>query len=195
MIKFNKVDFVGSHKDIEKMPKDGLPEVAFLGRSNVGKSTLLNNLCRVTIAQTSSTPGKTKLLNFFRIDNLFYLVDMPGYGYAKIPKEMKKEWDGNIEGYLANRKELKIAVMLLDIRREPGEHDMMIHNWLKQLKDVIPIYVLTKVDKLKASEINKNKAIIAKALFVSQLDFILYSSTKNVGRKELLARLSGLFGV
>ena len=183
------IDFCGSFTQLEKMPKDKLPEIAFIGRSNVGKSSLINNLCNRKIAKTSSTPGKTQLINFFKINKKFYLVDLPGYGYAKVTPEVKKKWEAFIDIYLQKRETLKAVFLLLDIRREPNEHDRMLIFWVKSLSAVSelrPVYVLTKADKLGRSAIAKSKAEIAKALFVSQHEMFVHSSVSGDGKKELL---------
>ena len=182
------IDFCGSFTQLEKMPKDKLPEIAFIGRSNVGKSSLINNLCNRKIAKTSSTPGKTQLINFFKINKKFYLVDLPGYGYAKVTPEVKKKWEAFIDIYLQKRETLKAVFLLLDIRREPNEHDRMLISWVKSLSAVSelrPVYVLTKADKLGRSAIAKSKAEIAKALFVSQHEMFVHSSVSGDGKKEL----------
>lgn len=183
------IDFCGSFTQLDKMPKDKLPEIAFIGRSNVGKSSLINNLCNRKIAKTSSTPGKTQLINFFKINKKFYLVDLPGYGYAKVTPEVKKKWEAFIDIYLQKRETLKAVFLLLDIRREPNEHDRMLISWVKSLSAVSelrPVYVLTKADKLGRSAIAKSKAEIAKALFVSQHEMFVHSSISGDGKKELL---------
>lgn len=183
------IDFCGSFTQLEKMPKDRLPEIAFIGRSNVGKSSLINNLCNRKIAKTSSTPGKTQLINFFKINRKFYLVDLPGYGYAKVALDVKKKWEAFIDIYLQKRETLKAVFLLLDIRREPNDHDKMLTSWIKSLSstsDLRPVYVLTKADKLGRSAIAKNKAEIAKALFISQHEMFIHSSVSGNGKKELL---------
>lgn len=183
------IDFCGSFAQLEKMPKDGLPEIAFIGRSNVGKSSLINNMCNRKIAKTSSTPGKTQLINFFKINKKFYLVDLPGYGYAKVAPEVKRKWETFIDIYLQRREFLKAVFLLLDIRREPNEHDRTLTSWIKSLSrtsDLRSVYVLTKADKLGKSAIAKNKAEIAKSLFVSQHEMVVHSSVSGDGKKELL---------
>lgn len=188
-MKIKKIDFFNSFTSIEKMKDTVIPEVAFVGRSNVGKSSLLNHLCNRKIAFTSSTPGKTQLINFFLINEKLYFVDLPGYGYAKVSAKMRKDWGRNIEEYLQQREQLRAVFFLLDIRRMPNQQDQVINAWLKQLPDVEAFYILTKVDKLSKAKAAKQKTEISKALFVDQADFIYYSSTKNIGRKDLLDKL------
>lgn len=188
-MKIKTVDFFTSYAKVDKMPQTDLVEIAFLGRSNVGKSSLLNNLCNKKIAYTSSTPGKTQLINFFNVNNKLYFVDLPGYGYAKVPKAMKKNWGNVIEEYLQVRKQLRGVFFLLDIRRVPNEYDKMLNEWLKKLPDVEVFYILTKTDKLSKSKANQQKIMIARELFVDQNEFIFYSSTKNYGKNDLLKKL------
>lgn len=191
-MKIKELEFIGSYQELSRMPKDRLPEIAFVGRSNVGKSSLINHLCRQKIAKTSSVPGKTQLINFFKINRKFYLVDLPGYGYAQVALSVKKNWEKFIELYLQQRETLRVIFLLLDIRRVPNEQDQIVSTWMKTLAqsgNLIPVYVLTKTDKLARSEINKNKAEIAKTLFVSQHEMILHSSLKNVGREEIFKKM------
>lgn len=184
-----QIEFFKSYTSLALMPKDKRVEVAFIGRSNVGKSSLLNHLCGRKIAKTSATPGKTRLINFFTVNKEFYFVDLPGYGYAKVAKSQKEKWEKYIEDYLANREELRCIFFLLDIRRTPNEHDKMLNQWFQKLNDVEVVYILTKADKLSKSQQQKQKAHIAKELFVNQLEFIFYSTIKSIGRKEVLKKL------
>lgn len=189
MLKIKSVNFYKSYSDYKKIPNSKFLEIAFIGRSNVGKSSLINNLCNKKIADTSSTPGKTQLINYFTINESLYFVDLPGYGFAKTSKLKKKSWPLLIEPYLQNREQLKIIIFLLDIRRIPNEYDKMLNQWIKSLNDVNAIYVLTKYDKLSKNLANNNKIKIALELFVDQSDFIFYSVTKNIGKKELLKQI------
>ena len=188
-MKIQTIDFCGSFKELDKMPKDNLPEIAFIGRSTVGKSSIINNFLNATVAKTSSTPGKTQLINFFKINKKFYLVDLPGYGYAAVSAKTKAEWQGYIEKYLANRETLKAVVLLLDIRHKPNSHDMTLIQWMQTLIDIEKIFVLTKSDKLSRSNIFKHKAMIAKELFISQHELIPHSSASGDGRHELHKRI------
>lgn len=192
MLKIKSVNFFKSFSDYKKISNSIFPEIAFIGRSNVGKSSLINNLCNKKIAETSSTPGKTQLINYFNINDSLYFVDLPGYGYAKTSKIKKKNWPILIEPYLQNSEKLKIIIFLLDIRRVPNEHDKMLNQWIKSLNDVKAIYVLTKIDKVSKNQAKKNKIQIALELFVDQSDFVFYSAVKNIGRIELLKKIEEL---
>lgn len=188
-MQIKSVEFYKSYTGLTGMPKEHKPEIAFIGRSNVGKSSLLNHLCNKKIAKTSATPGKTRLINFFSINNQFYFVDLPGYGYAKVSKQQKQKWEKYIEYYLAEREELKAVFFLLDIRRIPNDHDKMLNAWFNKLNGVEVFYILTKSDKLSRSQLNQHKIKIAGELFVDQMEFIYYSTLKNMGKKEVLQKL------
>jgi GTP-binding protein len=188
-LKINDTSFYKSFANISTLPASDLPEIAFVGRSNVGKSSLINDLTGKKIAMTSSTPGKTRLINFFLVNKSFYFVDLPGYGYAKISKSMKVEWEGFVEKYLETRTQLKIIIFLLDIRRSPNEQDLLLNKWFKELPDVKTVHVLTKADKLNSNEKQKQKTKIALDLFTDISDFVLYSVPKKTGRFELLKKI------
>ena len=182
--------FYKSFTKIEDIKTQGLPEIAFLGRSNVGKSSLINDLCHQKIAKTSQTPGKTRLINYFTINqNQFYLVDLPGYGYAQVSKQERASWPKMIEEYLAHSENLRKVFFLLDIRRIPNEMDKAINDWIKKVPDIEPVYILTKCDKMSKSQAQAAKIKIALELFVDQSRFIMYSVTKNMGRAEVLKQL------
>lgn len=174
--------FFCSYKDVRKIPSDGRAQIAFAGRSNVGKSTLLNRLVgQKKLAKTSKTPGRTRLINFFLIKDSYYFVDLPGYGFAKASKKEKNEWGRMVEDYFQKRKNLKGLILLLDCRREPNDDDLMLLDWLQTEKIEFTI-ALTKADKLSKSKlINKVKAV--------ERDFeikpIPFSSLSGIGRKEL----------
>jgi len=192
MLKINNVIFYKSFNDNNNLPATNLPEIAFVGRSNVGKSSLLNDLCKKKIAKISATPGKTQLLNYFLINNTFYFVDLPGYGFAKVSQNIKKKWENNIETYLQTRKQLKLILFLLDIRRIPNENDKMLNMWFKNLKDITTLYILTKSDKLSKAQREKQRTMIALELFVDRNDFLFYSVPKNTGRLELLKQIENI---
>ncbi len=193
MLSINSIEFYRSFSNNIQLPGDSkLPEIAFIGRSNVGKSSLINDLCRKKIAKTSGTPGKTQLINFFLLNKSFYLVDLPGYGYAKVSKSLRDGFINLIETYLQTRKQLKAICILLDIRRIPNEQDKILNEWFKQLKETTIIYILTKTDKLSKQEGNNQKIKNALELFVDQKEFIMYSIFKNIGRKDVLNRLDFL---
>lgn len=170
----------------QQYPEDRKPEIAFVGRSNVGKSSLINTMInRKSLARTSQNPGKTRTINFYNIENLLYFVDLPGYGYAKAPKSEKEKWGKMIESYLLKREQLRNIVMLIDIRHEPQPNDKTMYNWLKFYNYEI-ILVATKVDKLKRSQVNKHISMLKKFLELDKSDIIIpFSSKDNVGNKEL----------
>jgi GTP-binding protein len=166
-----------------------LPEIAVAGRSNVGKSSLLNHLFQHKgLVKTSSTPGKTQALNFFTLNDQLAFVDLPGYGYAKVPIEVRKKWGPMVQNYLKAREPLKLILFLFDIRREPNEEDKQFLEWAA-LHEKSVILVLTKVDKVKANEKKANTQKILKAFDTENLHYLYYSSTENLGRKELIAML------
>jgi GTP-binding protein len=167
-----------------------MPEIAVAGRSNVGKSSLLNNLFqRKDLVKTSSVPGKTQLINFFTVDGMLGLVDLPGYGYAKVPLEVRKQWGPMIQEYLDSRASLKLICFLFDIRRTPTEEDRQFLEWIA-VREKGVILVLTKVDKVNQSEKVANTRKIIAAFKCNNLHYVHYSTTKNVGRKELMALLN-----
>lgn len=192
MLKIKSIEFITSYTGIKEMSDIDCIEMAFVGRSNVGKSSLINNLCNKKIAKISSTPGKTQLINSFLINDSFYFIDLPGYGYAKVPKATKHKWQAMIETYLQNRRQLRVVFFLLDIRRMPNQEDKVLNEWFKQLKDVQVIYLLTKSDKLSAMNRKKQKTKIALDLFADQSSFIYYSVPKKLGKMELLKKLSDI---
>jgi GTP-binding protein len=148
MFKIITSEYLASFTTLKSLPSNGLPEIAFAGRSNVGKSSLINILLgRRRLAQTSSTPGKTRMLNFFSVNGAFYFVDLPGYGYAKVSKEMRKQWQTLVEPYLQNRESLRGVVQLMDLRHEPTRSDRELLEWL-DFHDIPVLAVLTKADKL-----------------------------------------------
>lgn len=166
-------------------PPDDLPEVAFAGRSNVGKSSLINKILnRKKLVRTSKTPGRTQLLNFFEINELWRFVDLPGYGYAKVPVEIKKRWRPMVESYLTSRVNLRGMVWLLDIRREVSKEDLQLWDWL-QAKQVEVIIVVTKADKLSKNKRNKQAASIARSLGREAQELIQFSATSGEGKDEI----------
>ncbi len=146
------------------LPANTLPELAFAGRSNVGKSSLINKLLnRKSLARTSSQPGKTRTINFYRINQAFYFVDLPGYGYAKVSKEIKEKWGRMIERYLQTSAQLKNIFLLLDIRHAPTENDRQMYAWIRA-QGLEPVLILTKADKIKRNQLAKQQKLIAAAL-------------------------------
>lgn len=189
-MEIKQAEFIISAVKKEQYPKDQLPEIAFVGRSNVGKSSIINALTnRRKLVKVSGTPGKTRLINFFLINNNSYFVDLPGYGYAKISKEQKKDWGKIIETYLKDRDILKKVVLLLDCRRIPNEDDILMYNWIKHYGYNCMI-ISTKSDKLNRNELSKSENTIRKTLKLEENEKIsFYSSLKKVGTEELLDKI------
>lgn len=165
------------------MLKDNKPEIAFLGRSNVGKSSLMNSLLQVTgLARTSSTPGRTQSLNFFLINEAFYFVDLPGYGYAKVSRDKRQEWGRLIEKYLAERQQLVLSILIVDARHEPSPLDIQMKTWLQHFE--LPYLVVsTKADKLSLNERRKSWQLAKKVLDTENI--VQYSSVTREGAKEI----------
>lgn len=167
-------------------PTDNKPEIAFVGKSNVGKSSLINTLIeRRALARTSSQPGKTRTINFYNVENRLYLVDLPGYGYAKISKTEQQKWSIMVEQYLLNRQPLKYIVMLVDIRHEPSNNDKLMYEWLKHYGFKI-IIVATKLDKISRNQTLKHISVIKKSLSLQPNDLLIpFSSETKQGKDEL----------
>jgi GTP-binding protein len=162
-----------------------LPEIAVVGRSNVGKSTLLNHLFQVKhMVKVSATPGKTQLINFFILGKEMGFVDLPGYGFAKVPEKLRIQWGNVVQAYLKNREELKLILFLLDARRIPNDDDISFFEWARY-NDRRLILVLTKVDKLSKNELATQTKLIFNALG-EQVPFVHYSAPKNIGRNQLI---------
>jgi GTP-binding protein len=189
------VEFIGGMAERHGWrPESSLPEVAFAGRSNVGKSSLLNTLVRrKSFARVSRTPGRTREINFFRINNEFVLVDLPGYGYARISKEKKAEWRPMIESYLRRTTQLRGIVLLLDIRREPSDDDRAMLDFLAET-EVPTIVALTKLDKLAKAAGRERATEIARSLELEQEQVISFSAQTGEGRIELLEAIVDLVG-
>jgi GTP-binding protein len=178
-------EFVTSAVKPSQYPEALHPEVAFAGRSNVGKSSLINTLVnRKRLVKTSSTPGRTQLINFFSINDGLSLVDLPGYGYAKVPESVKRTWGPMIETYLKGREALKAVVLILDVRRIPGIEEQNFIDWLVLYRRS-PILVLTKADKLSKSEQKKQRQAIGSVLGQDPSALILFSAKSRLGKPEV----------
>ena len=169
-----------------QFPETNMPEVAFAGKSNVGKSSLLNCLVnRKALARTSSQPGKTQTINFYGVQDQIRFVDLPGYGYAKVSKTEREKWGKLIEDYLCNRENLKEVILLVDIRHEVGNNDKMMYDWVAHYYDRVNI-IATKADKLNRSQVQKHVAMIKKGLGLRPTDRIMpFSSVTKQGKEEI----------
>lgn len=169
-----------------KIPENTLPEIAFAGKSNVGKSSLINALLnRKSLARTSAKPGKTQTINFYNINEAMYLVDLPGYGYAKVSEQEKVQWGKLIERYLNGSKQLKAVFLLIDIRHDPSANDKMMYEWIIA-QGFEPIIIATKLDKLKRSQIQKHVKMVKEGLnLLPGTKVIPFSSETKQGRDEL----------
>lgn len=181
-----RCDFVTSAARNDQYPISDLPEVAFAGRSNVGKSSLINSMLnRKSLVKVSSKPGKTRLINFFVVDEELMLVDLPGYGYAAVSQAEKQKWGMMIEDYLTIRENLKCVVLLVDIRHKPTGDDKLMYDFIKYYRGKA-IVVATKLDKIKKSELKKNLDLIRNTLELETTDILLpYSSATHQSREEL----------
>lgn len=181
--KLAQCQFVGSFHELSQLPRDRRPQVALAGRSNVGKSTLLNSLVgRKGMAKVSSTPGKTRALNFFLINESFYLVDLPGYGYAKVSKSVHAGWGALIETYLTKSEHLAGLVLLLDSRRDLSDDDLELLEWLAARK-IPALCAITKADKVNRDQINRKVLQVEKEIGIPALAF---SSLKGTGKSDLV---------
>ena len=169
-----------------QFPEHEMPEIAFAGKSNVGKSSLLNAMLnRKALARTSSQPGKTQTINFYSVQDTLMFVDLPGYGYAKVSKTDRERWGKLIEGYLEKREQLKKIVLLIDIRHEVGNNDKMMYDWIKHYHNEV-IVVATKMDKIKRSQVQKHLSMIRKGLNLMPEDKLVgFSSETKQGKEEL----------
>ncbi len=193
-MKITSAEFVLGAADLRQIPRDGMKEVAFLGRSNVGKSSLINKLCgRKSLARKSGDPGKTRELNYYLINKEFYFVDLPGYGYARLPAQVRSSWGKLIEQYLKTRETLSLVVQLIDARHEPSELDMMMVGWLDYY-EIDFLVTLTKADKLPVSKmpryIEDARHVFGK--FSRCKDIIPFSSLNGTGKTELMHSITGV---
>lgn len=192
---FKKAQFEKSVFQINDLPKHALPEVILCGRSNVGKSTFINSLFnRKNLAHVSSTPGKTRSINYYNINDTFYLVDLPGFGYAKVGKKEREYWGKLVTEFLSRSKNIQLVFHLIDSRHSPTELDIKL-NELLNYESIPHIVLLNKSDKLKQSEFQRALQIttsLFKELILDE-NLFFYSSTKGSGKKEIISRLSKLF--
>lgn len=182
-----KAEFLTSVADVAKVPKDSLPQIVFAGKSNVGKSSVINKvLLRKNFARVGEQPGKTVHINFFRIDEKAYFVDLPGYGYAKVPKTEKERWGKLMEAYFAHPEFITLGILIVDARHKPTENDITMANCFKQSQRPFTV-VANKLDKLKKSEIEPNMALIRETLELPEEVAVLpFSAEKGNGRDELV---------
>ena len=185
-MKITKAEFVKSAVWPDQYPPATMPEIAFVGRSNVGKSSLINAIVgKKNLAKTSNTPGRTQLINFFTLNDKVAFVDLPGYGFAKVSQSVKKDWGDMIEAYLRERQSLALVVFILDVRRDPSEDDLSLRTWLEHYR--IPyVYILTKADKLSNNQAVVQKRAIERALQVpAEKKPILFSAKTQKGKSDI----------
>lgn len=175
-----------------RLPENELPEFAFAGKSNVGKSSLINALMnRKAFARTSSQPGKTQTINFYNINNAFYYVDLPGYGYAKVSLEAKEKWGKMIERYLSRSRMLKMVFLLVDIRHDPSANDKSMYDWIVY-NGYHPVIIATKLDKINRSQVAKHTKAIRQGLGMAPEDILIpFSAETKQGREEIWELLEG----
>jgi GTP-binding protein len=186
------VEFVKSATKPAHYPEGDLPEIAFAGRSNVGKSSLINVLVnRKALVRTSSTPGRTQLINFFNVNGAFTLVDLPGYGFAKVPLEVKRQWGPMMQTYLSRRTSLRGVVLIFDIRRIPKEEDIQMLEWLRTF-GVPPILVVTKCDKVSKNERERQLGLISRELGAERGELNTFSALSRDGGDRIWERIENL---
>lgn len=188
-----KAEFLTSLDSLRAFPGQGLPEIAMAGKSNVGKSSLINSLCNnKKLARTSSEPGKTRLINLYQVNtDQMLLVDLPGYGFAKAPRDEKQKWANMIEGYLAGSQNLRHVLQLVDLRHEPTKDDVQMVKYLRHYN--IPFTVVaTKADKLSRAQIQKQIHLICRTIVVQPWEIIPYSSENGYGKDKLLETIEGI---
>jgi len=179
------VSFVKSAVKPDQYPEAELPEIAFVGRSNVGKSSLINLLVnRKNLVRTSNTPGRTQLINFFVVNEAFMLVDLPGYGFAKVPLAVKKGWGPMMQAYLGSRPTLQGVVLILDVRRVPSAEDLQMLQFLQSF-GIRPVFVVTKCDKVSKNERKRHAQVIARTLQVSETELLYFSALSREGIEEI----------
>jgi GTP-binding protein len=194
-MKITQSDFIISAVRPEQYPIDALPEIALAGRSNVGKSSLINKLIlRKNLARTSSQPGKTQQLNYYRVNDMVYFVDFPGYGYAKVSKTKRELFGQMIETYIRDREELKLQLLVIDMRHAPSKDDVLMYHWLKHY-NVPTCIVCTKADKIPKSKWDKHIKIIKETLEADPRDsVVMFSSETGLGRDRLWEVITEVIG-
>ena len=181
-MRIHSAEFLLSASTKRQFPAETLPEIAFAGRSNVGKSTLINSLLnRKKLVKTSATPGKTQLINFFKVNDKFYFVDLPGYGYAKVPESVQRKWQNLVEAYLSERKTLRNVVLIIDSRHNPTIQDRQLLEWLKYFQRP-SLIVASKIDKLKRGQVKNHLQKIKNNLSIESAP--LGHSSMQYGRRE-----------
>ena len=187
-MKIHSAEFLLSASTKRQFPAETLPEIAFAGRSNVGKSTLINSLLnRKKLVKTSSTPGKTQLINFFKVNDKFYFVDLPGYGYAKVPESVRRKWKNLVEAYLSDRKTLRNVVLIIDSRHNPTKQDRQLLEWLKYFQRP-SLIVASKIDKLKRGQVKNYLQKIKNNLSIESAP-LGHSSMQYGSREEIWKKL------
>ncbi len=192
-----KIEFVKSVFESNLKPNKNLPEIALCGRSNVGKSSFINCLFnKKNLAKTSSTPGKTRSINYYNVEDTFYLVDLPGFGYAKVSKEERIKWNNIIQEYFTNGRQKKMVIHFIDSRHKPTVLDIQLYNFLKELPSEYYI-ILSKSDKLKQSEINIVRKEIGELFpdLIYKENFLFFSSVKGTGKKEIMNKLKEVLSI
>jgi len=192
-LEIRSVEFYRAAYKAEDFPTDKRPQFAMIGRSNVGKSSLINAvLNRKAVARVSQTPGKTQAIHFYLVNGRFHIVDLPGYGYAKVPKSMMRSWGELVRGYLESADALRLMFLLIDARRVPGEHDLQMHRWARETS-IDERVVMTKSDKLSSAGLARSRAAIAADLELGPDQLIPFSAVTKTGahevRREIVSRL------
>jgi len=190
-MKAASVEFVKSAMGPEHYPQEPLPEVAFAGRSNVGKSSLINTLLKQkNLARTSSTPGRTQTINFFKVNRNIFFVDLPGYGFANVPVEVRKRWRPMVEEFLKGDKRLRLVVLIIDVRRDPNPDDAILLEWFRQY--ALPfMVVMTKVDKVSRGEAAQRRHELRSFFNAADDDIIPFSAVTGEGRETIWRRIQG----
>ncbi|MFA7228654.1 MAG: ribosome biogenesis GTP-binding protein YihA/YsxC [Melioribacteraceae bacterium] len=189
-----KIEFIKAVYSLSELPKQELPTVVLCGRSNVGKSSFINSLFNTKMAKTSSSPGKTRSINYYLIESKFFLVDLPGFGYAKVSKSERDAWQRLIESYFTKNLNIKLAIHIIDSRHDPMQLDIELNEFLHS-RDIPYFLLMNKSDKLKQSELNTAQRRVVKYFpeLLPWENMLLYSTIKGTGRKEIVKLLSSLF--